>query len=174
MEVIGDKIDLRSFTRENWHQFWMNYVADPVMDPNEYIYDSDQVDIKFNRSIERESWYPDIGIFLKNGEPIGNMNLKRIDYEQSKCELGIILVNDSVKGKGYGSEAVSLLINYTFNNLGLNKIYADTMGSNIKMQKIFSKLGFRFIDRVEHCYDMNGRWEDKLNYVLERKNRNSI
>jgi len=174
LEVIGDKIDLRSFTRESWHQFWMNYVSDPVMDPDEYIYDSNQVDTKFNKSVERESWYPDIGIFLKSGEPIGNMNLKRIDYQQSKCELGIILVNDGVKEKGYGSEAVSLLINYAFNNLGLNKIYADTMGSNIKMQKIFNKFGFRFIDRPEHCYNMNGRWEDKLNYVLERNNRKSI
>ena len=47
-----------------------------------------------------------------------------------------------------------------------NYIYADTMGLNVRMQKIFKKLEFKFLDRVERCYDMDGRWEDKLNYVL--------
>lgn len=168
MEAIGKSIELRSFTRENWHEFWRRYVADPIMDPNPYNYVKERVEESFNKNIERDSWYPSFGIFLKNGNPIGLMSLKRIDYEKSRCELSIILVDNSVKGKGYGTEAVSLLINYAFNDLGLNRIYADTMGTNYSMQRIFKKMGFQLIEKIESYYDMKNRWEDKLDYILIR------
>jgi len=51
----------------------------------------------------------------------------------------------------------------------LKYIYADTMGSNLKMQKIFDKFGFVFLNREEHCYDMHDRWEDKLNFILRNQ-----
>lgn len=35
--IQGDTICLRSFTREECHQFWKSYVSDPVMDPDPYI-----------------------------------------------------------------------------------------------------------------------------------------
>lgn len=44
------------------------------------------------------------------------------------------------------------------------------MGSNIRMQKIFEKLGFEFINCDEHFYNMHDRWEDKMNYVLINPN----
>ncbi|HAH96670.1 MAG TPA: hypothetical protein DCL69_07205 [Firmicutes bacterium] len=168
MEVLGSSIDLCSFTRESWHAFWKVYIADPKMDPNTYVYNKEKVDESFDRSLERDSWYPSYGVFLKNGNPIGLTNLKRIDYEKSRCELGIILVNDSVKGKGYGTKAVSLLVNYAFNGLGLKTIYADTMGTNYRMQHVLGKMGFQLLERIERYYDMHDRWEDKLNYILVR------
>lgn len=42
------------------------------------------------------------------------------------------------------------------------------MESNIKMQKIFNKLAFRFLNKEEHIYDMKDRWEDKLYFLLEK------
>ena len=68
--------------------------------------------------------------------------------------------------KFYVPDLIELAINYVFNTLKLKKIYADTMGSNLKMQRIFDKFGFEFINREEHFYDMHDRWEDKLNYGL--------
>lgn len=166
MEVLGENIDLRSFTRDNWHEFWERYVTDPIMDPNTYVYDKEKVEESFDRSLERDAWYPTYGIFLKEGKSIGLMSLKRIDYEKGSCELSIILVDDSVKGKGYGTEAVSLLIDYAFNDLGLKTVYGDTMGTNYRMQHIFEKMRFQLLERIERHYNMNDRWEDKLNYIL--------
>ncbi|WP_346868908.1 GNAT family protein [Clostridium sp. UBA5119] len=87
-------------------------------------------------------------------------------YKKGKCELGLALANNNYKGLGYGTEAVKLAIDYVFNILKLKCIYADTMGSNKRMQSIFNKFGFKFINKEEHFYDMHDRWEDKLNYIL--------
>jgi RimJ/RimL family protein N-acetyltransferase len=66
------------------------------------------------------------------------------------------------------NEAVSLLVNYAFNGLGLKTIYADTMGTNYRMQHVLGKMGFQLLERIERYYDMHDRWEDKLNYILVR------
>lgn len=171
INIQGNNIYLKTFSREEYHWYWESYVADPVMDPNPYVYDKEKVDKKYDEITEKESWYPRVGIFLPDGSPIGEVSIKRIDYIKSRCELGIAIVNDNYKGLGYGTEAVELAIDYIFNTLKLKYIYADTMGSNIKMQKIFERLGFEFINSDEHFYDMKDRWEDRMNYLLTNPNK---
>lgn len=170
INIQGDNIYLKTFSREEYHRYWKSYVADPVMDPNPYVYDEEKVDEKYVLITEKESWYPRAGIFLPNGTPIGEISFKRVDYKKSRCELGIALVNDNYKGLGYGTEAVKLAIEYVFSTLKLKNIYADTMGSNIRMQKIFERLGFEFINCDEHFYNMHDRCEDKMNYILINHN----
>jgi RimJ/RimL family protein N-acetyltransferase len=102
--------------------------------------------------------------------PIGELSFKRINYEKSQCEFGIAIVNDNYKGFGYGTEAIKLAIYYVFSTLGLKFIYLDTMGSNMKMQRILEKCGFEFISKEEHRYDMYDKWEDKLNFMLKNPN----
>ena len=170
INIQGDNISLRTFTREEYHKHYKSYVADPIMDPDTYVYNKEAVDKKYDSIIEKDSWYPRVGIFLSDNMPIGEMSFKRIDYEKSRCDIGIVLINDNYKGIGYGSEAIKLGIDYVFNTLKLKYIYADTMGSNVIMQRIFDNFGFEFINKEEHVYDMHDRWEDKLNYVLINKN----
>lgn len=170
ISIYGNRISLRTFTREEYHHYKKSYVADSVMDPDPYVYDKERVDKGYDSIIERESWYPRVGIFLRDETQIGELSFKRINHEKSQCELGIALVNNKYKGFGYGTEAVELAIDYAFNTLKLKYMYADTMGSNLKMQKIFDRFGFEFINRGEHCYDMHDRWEDKLYYMLRNPN----
>lgn len=173
ISIQGDNICLRSFKRNKYHQLWKSYVADSVMDPNPYLYNEEKVNIRFDSITKNESVYPRIGIFLLDETVIGEVSIKRIDYDKGKCELGIFLANDNYKGLGYGTKAVKLAIDYIFNTLKLKNIYADTMGSNLKMQKIFNNFGFKFINKEEQFYNMNNRWEDKLNYVITKNQYNN-
>lgn len=170
INIQGKRLYLKTFTREEYHNLYKIYVADPVMDPDKYTYDKEKVDKSFDVISQKENFYPRVGIFLSNGQIIGEISFKRIDREESRCELGIILANGSYKRQGYGTEAVELAIVYAFESLRLRFLYADTMGSNIAMQKIFDKLGFKHIGTEERRYDMHDRWEDKLIYVLENPN----
>lgn len=164
--IQGNRILLKSFSRDEYHNLYRIYVADPIMDPNVYIYDEEKVNKHYDAIIEKESWYPRVGIFLEAEQVIGQVSFKRIDNEKSQCELGIILAKDEYKKHGYGTEAIGLSIRYVFDILELKYLYADTMGSNVAMQKIFKKMGFEYIRTEEQRYDMHDRWEDKLYYVL--------
>lgn len=171
IEITGPRLILRTMTRDEFHQSRRVYVADPVMDPDPYVYDVEKVDETYDRYTAREADYPTVGIFTPDGKVIGELSFKRIDREKRRCELGIMMLNDSHKGQGYGGEAFRMAVDYAFDVLDLDAIYADTMGSNTRMQRILSRLGFHCFLRLEECYDMHDRFEDRLDYVLRRADR---
>lgn len=47
INIQGGNIYLKTFSREEYHRYWKSYVADPVMDPNYYVYDEEKVDKKY-------------------------------------------------------------------------------------------------------------------------------
>lgn len=160
-------ITLRPFTREEYHDFWQRYVPDPIMDPRPYRYQQEHVECSFRYDQTCRDWYPVFGIFTEVGAAVGSLSLKRIDHQKSQCELGIMMVDDRCKNRGYGTEAIRQAIRMAREEYGLSHLLADTMGSNLRMQHILEKLGFRFLERTPNVYDMNGRMEDRLDYVLD-------
>lgn len=162
--IHGNNIYLKSFSLNEYHSFYLQYEPDPLMDCKEYIYDKEDVDARFEKMKENRAWYPRVGIFLKDNSVIGELSFKRIDYKKSRCDLGIVLVNDKYKGQGYGSEAVDLAINFAFRVLKLNNIYGDTTSVNIRMKSIFSKYGFQRIDNETEE-------SDRIYYVLHKDER---
>jgi RimJ/RimL family protein N-acetyltransferase len=73
-------------------------------------------------------------------EPIGMATL--YDFRHEGCELGIKVGARDVRGKGYASEAVSLLVDYSFHILGLKVVRGSTLAHNDRMQRVFEKCGF--------------------------------
>jgi RimJ/RimL family protein N-acetyltransferase len=74
------------------------------------------------------------------GDPIGMATL--YDFRRGGCELGIKIGTGSLRGKGYATEAVSLLLGYAFDVLGLEAVRGSTLAHNHRMQRVFEKNGF--------------------------------
>jgi RimJ/RimL family protein N-acetyltransferase len=74
------------------------------------------------------------------GDPIGMTTL--YDFRRDGCELGIKIGPGSLRGKGYATEAVSLLLDYAFDTLGLEAVRGSTLSHNHRMQRVFEKNGF--------------------------------
>lgn len=62
-----------------------------------------------------------------------------------ECTLSIHLQNDTVKGKGYGTRAELLALQYAFDVLGMVAVNADTVAKNTRSQHVLEKVGFQFI-----------------------------
>lgn len=93
---------------------------------------------------------------IVNEVAIGEVQIKYINNIIKKGNLGIHLVNYSVKGKGYGTETEKLMIQYAFKQLGLNTLYADAVLRNTRSQYIMKKLGFQYVceDEVFRYYEL--------------------
>lgn len=76
-------------------------------------------------------------------EPIGMATL--YDFRNASCELGIKIGRDDLRGHGHGAEAVELLLSYCFDTLGLKSVRGSTLAHNVRMQRVFEKLGFEEI-----------------------------
>ena len=86
---------------------------------------------------------PSVKTFIMEaeGEPIGMATL--YDFRKGGCELGIKIGPDDLRGKGYATEAVELLVDYALNTMNLQNIRGSTLSHNHRMQRVFEKNGFR-------------------------------
>ncbi|MBA4117218.1 MAG: GNAT family N-acetyltransferase [Rubrobacter sp.] len=73
-------------------------------------------------------------------EPTGMATL--YDFRNEGCELGIKIGQENLRGRGYASEAVGLLADYTFEVLNLEVLRGSTLAHNDRMQRVFEKNGF--------------------------------
>ena len=77
-----------------------------------------------------------------DGEHIGNCVYYNISKFKGEAELGIMIGNRDYWDKGYGTDAVTALLNYIFRQTKLNQIRLKTLKSNQRAQKCFEKCGF--------------------------------
>ena len=79
-------------------------------------------------------------IMEAENEPIGMVTL--YNFRQGGCELGIKIGPEDLRGRGYASEAVELLVGYAFDTLDLKTVRGSTLAHNYRMRRVFEKNGF--------------------------------
>ena len=74
-----------------------------------------------------------------DGKHIGNCVYYNVDEEKGEAELGIMIGNRDYWNKGYGTDAITTLVNHIFQQTNLSRMYLKTLDSNIRAQKCFQK-----------------------------------
>lgn len=97
-----------------------------------------------------------------NDELIGNVGLQNIDYKNGNAELGIFIGEEDNLSKGYGSEAIKLLLNYAFNNLRLHNIMLTVYADNLRAIKAYTKCGFKEFGRRREALFRDGHYIDVI------------
>lgn len=141
------EISLCIMTRELCHELFKAWENDPAiyMDMDlftPYKYDEDNVNRYFDA---KQNPSRVLLAIMRDGKPIGEIQLKHIDMQSKECTLSIHMQNDDVKGKGYGTYAERLALQYAFDVLDMVAVNADTVVKNIRSQHVLEKVGFRFI-----------------------------
>ena len=81
-------------------------------------------------------------IKIDNSEAIGTIGFKGIDKEEKSAEIGYG-ISGEFEGKGYATEALSLMVAWAGKTKKIEKITAiDVLASNIGSQKVLEKNGF--------------------------------
>ncbi|HKD77138.1 MAG TPA: GNAT family protein [Ktedonobacterales bacterium] len=93
-------------------------------------------------------WNNDFAIYERaTMRLIGLVNLRDIDFWRRTAEVGIMIGEQDCWGKGYGTEALYLLLDYAFSALGLHNIMLDTTSYNERALRTYRRVGFREIGR---------------------------
>ena len=97
----------------------------------------------------------------ENNELIGNCSLHDLDFINQRASVGIFIGEKENRGKGYGTEALELLIGYGFNYLNLNNIMLAVYSFNARAITCYKKVGFKEIGRRrEACFKNNERYDE--------------
>jgi RimJ/RimL family protein N-acetyltransferase len=90
---------------------------------------------------------------------IGNCGV-RIDWKNRVGNVGIVIGKKEYWGKGFGTEAMQLLVNYAFNTLNLHRVELDTYSHNIRAQKSYTKIGFKIEGTKRDAVYIDGKYRD--------------
>ena len=93
-------------------------------------------------------------------QPIGFASLKNIDLVNSKAEFSMLIGSKNHWGKGYAKEAKKLIVSYSFNELGLNKIYSFNWIKNERIIGLNKKLGFKVDGILREDIFFKGSYRD--------------
>ena len=101
----------------------------------------------------------------KDGTKIGVVNTFPVG---ELLEIGFTLI-PSERGNGYGTEAVTILIDYLFLSKDLVRIQAYTDPRNTASQRVLDKVGFKKEGVVRKSMFIHGEWRDLLLYSILRE-----
>lgn len=77
-----------------------------------------------------------------DGRPIGNLGLMDIDEGNARGTLGISIGEKGEWGRGYGTEAIRLVLGFAFGEMGLRRVELCTDEDNERGIRCYEKCGF--------------------------------
>lgn len=98
--------------------------------------------------------------------PIGTMGIHGINWKDRRGTTGAVIGEKAYWGKGYGSEAKMLLLNYIFNELNLHKVCSLVLAFNKRSQAYSEKCGYHVEGVLKRHLFKNGRYWDEIHMAV--------
>ena len=105
---------------------------------------------------------------LDNEMIIGLVTVSDIEWNHAVGQLGIGIGDSRYHGRGYGTEAVALLLDYVFRELNLYRIELTVFGYNASAIRIYEKLGFTHEATYREAIHRDGERYNVLLYGILR------
>ncbi len=99
---------------------------------------------------------------LENDELLGNVGFKSVGEIHRTAEMGIMLGNPKYQRKGYGMEAINLLLDYGFSFLNLRNISLNVFEYNEVAYNLYKKIGFKEAGRLRKAVEILGKTYDVI------------
>lgn len=92
------------------------------------------------------------------GPTIGYIDLFDFDPQHRRAGVGILIGDKKNRRKGYATEALRLLIKYSFNTLNLHQLYCHIENNNEASMRLFSGCSFRVCGVIRDWIVYEGKW----------------
>ena len=102
-------------------------------------------------------------------KPIGWVNRYSFRDHPLIWFVGISICEDDFLNRGYGTEALTLWVDYLFENSDYHKLCLDTWSFNPRMMKVAEKIGFIFEGCQREMQFWEGEWLDFIHYGILRE-----
>ena len=93
---------------------------------------------------------------------IGVVELMAIDFKNRQSCLGIMIGEIEEWGKGFGTEALRLIVGHAFATLNLNRVWSHVFEDNARAARAHEKVGFKREGLLRQALFRDGRYWDVL------------
>lgn len=99
---------------------------------------------------------------------IGEIGFRTIKWFNRKAEISI-WISPEHQGKGYGRQALLMLMKFAFRTMNLYRLEAEVIDYNDRGKSLFEKAGFVLEGRLREAKYNDGRYHDVLRYGMLRR-----
>ncbi|WP_048601576.1 GNAT family N-acetyltransferase [Rubeoparvulum massiliense] len=165
----GEKIGLRDVREEDVLRAW-ELVNDP--DVKRYLHPGIPFPIPLHEEKEwlhRQSAFNNDGKYnfaielLESGEYIGGCGVNQVDWKNRYAVVGIFL-GKPYWNKGYGTDAMNVLVRFIFEQMNMNKVQLFTYAFNPRAIRSYEKCGFKVEGILRQHIFRDGAYHDE--YVM--------
>jgi len=162
----GQKVKLREYRETDIAQV-LTYINDPeiktllhngvpypmtMKDEMTWFENQSAMKEKYNFAIES----------LEDQRYLGGCGINALDWKNSVATVGIFIGDKNYWGKGYGTDAMKVLIAFIFDQMNLNKIALHVYSFNERAIKSYEKCGFVVEGRLRKEVYKNGSYFDDV------------
>lgn len=104
-----------------------------------------------------------------DGTIIGKCGTGHVDWKNACATVWIFIGSVENRGKGYGTEALDLLVNFIFNEMNMNRVQLWVFAFNERAVASYKKIGFQVEGRLEQELFRNGKYNDVLQMGILRR-----
>ena len=157
-KLVGERIYLSPRNPEDYEVMakWMNdfAVTDYLIRSHKVIsLDNEKKFLEESQNAEAAF----VIVTLDEDKPIGVISLEGIKHVHQIAEAGIAIGEEEYRSKGYGTEAMKLLLDFAFNYLNLHNVDLKVVDTNERAIKCYKKCGFKEYGRRSESEYINGK-----------------
>jgi diamine N-acetyltransferase len=166
VNIVGKQVALGPLRRELlplYHR-WLNDLAVArMLDVVPRPVTLDQEQAWFERASREDPTTTRFTIYERTTwRPVGDTDFFDINWRDRTAEFGILIGEADARGKGYGTETATLMLDYAFTALGLHSVFLRVYEYNVGAQRAYAKAGYRESGRRRQCHSMGGRLWDMI------------
>lgn len=163
---------LRRATKNDAYAAYNNWCNSEVVD--KYVLWKRHVDVNetYNLYSLWEKEYDDLKTFRwivilkENNDPIGTIDVSKKYLDFGTCSIGYCY-GEKYWNKGYATEALRAVIQFLFEEVGVNTIYAEHLHNNPASGKVMQKAGMKYEGVLRsRIVDKNGLRNDLISYSI--------
>lgn len=155
-EIKGKRIILREQREENapFYAYWFNQPQVMFQCGFEKSTNEDEIktSINLNHKSKDSIWFT---ITDLDGNIIGETGLLRMFPAWHQTDLSIIIPDPKMQHKGYGTEAIRIMLDMAFKEYEMHRVSIGVVGLNTDALKFYKRIGFKQEGILEEAYYYN-------------------
>lgn len=166
-----ERLELRRYTKADDQELFRLIGSDPKM--NRYISWQPWKTLEGTRKfleLHLEQYQTDMSFFgwaiTMEGKIVGTIGTYHMDTDNESCEIGYN-IGTRYWNQGIAAEAVTRVLNFLFQTIGLHKIYASCHEENLASRRVMEKVGMKFEGVArEALKEKDGSYKDLIYYYV--------
>ena len=164
----GEKVKLRAYKKEDIvlaQQYLNDAETKRLLSPGvPYPFTLEEETKWFEKISANNDNYSFAVETLEESKYIGGCGVNGLDWKNSIATVGIFIGDKNYWGKGYGTDAMKVLLKFIFEQMNINKVKLFVYSFNERAVKSYEKSGFKREGVLRQEMFRDGKYNDE--YVM--------